>query len=193
VRADVLVQQLFDEWAAAAARGERPDTLAYLRRAGHHADELASLIEAFRRAEPRREPDEQTRLLTRAWIAGESPLVVLRVGRGLRRDDVVEAIEREFALPAEKRRKLKDYYHQLEAGLLEPRGLNGRLVELLARLLETSPANVLGWRARPLAAEAAFRAVEAPAQMAMPAVMSQDVERDEIDALFRGGTSARDL
>jgi hypothetical protein len=61
-------------------------------------------------------------------------------------------------------------------------------------LLETSPANVLGWRARPLAAEAAFRAVEAPAKLTMPAAMSDEpVERDEVDSLFRGGTSGGDL
>jgi hypothetical protein len=53
VRADVLVNQLFDEWAASYARGENPDPRGYLERAGMHADDLSTLMEGYLRAAPR--------------------------------------------------------------------------------------------------------------------------------------------
>ena len=39
--------ELFDEYASAYARGERPQAREYLERAGPQADELAGLIDRF--------------------------------------------------------------------------------------------------------------------------------------------------
>src|SRR4051812_12822298 len=84
--------QLFDEWAASYTRGEHPDPLAYLQRAGGQADELARLMDAFLRHAPRNEPSQQTLSLARAWVDGESPLAVLRASQGIPRETVVEAV-----------------------------------------------------------------------------------------------------
>ena len=48
--------ELFDEYAAAYARGERPQAREYLARAGPQADELAGLIDEFLQRSPAAEP-----------------------------------------------------------------------------------------------------------------------------------------
>ena len=53
MRADALVGQLFDEWAASYSRGENPDPLSYLERAGVHADDLSTLMDGYLRLAPR--------------------------------------------------------------------------------------------------------------------------------------------
>ena len=129
------VAELFDEWAAALARGERPDALAFIREAGDGGEELARLMDRYLRARPRAEPDPEAVDLARAWIAGEAPLVRLRVRRGLRHDEVVDAVMAEFALEPRQRRVVKRYYHRLEAGQLDPSRLARPLLDLLARAL----------------------------------------------------------
>ena len=90
MRADVLVGQLFDERAASYARGENP-----IRRILSEPERTRMTCRgswtAFLRLAPRHEPDEETLALARAWISGASPLVELRVRRGVRREEVVEA------------------------------------------------------------------------------------------------------
>ena len=100
-----------------------------------HADDLSRLMDGFLRLAPRNEPAEETLLLARAWISGASPLVELRASRGVRREEVVEAVMNEFELAPERRAKVKRYYHELESGLLDPAGLDLRLADLLARTL----------------------------------------------------------
>jgi hypothetical protein len=179
------LRTLFDEWAASYARGESPDPLAFLQRAGVHADELARLMDGFLRAVPRLEPDAETVALARAWVSGASPLVELRASRGLKRDDVVDAVMSEFELAPDLRAKVKRYYHELESGLLDPSGLDRRLAELLARTLRSTVAVVLGWRPRPLTASPAYRATDALAALQAAMVPNATNGQDEVDALFR--------
>ena len=179
------VSELFDDWAARLARGESPDPLDYLDRAADRRDELARLMDAYLQAAPRHEPNAETVVLARAWVAGASPLAELRVRRGLRRDDVVEAIVGEFELPAAKRGVVKRYYHELEAGLLDPAGLSGPLLGLLERVLGAAGETILAWRARPLEALPAFRSAD-PAGPVNPA--HEQVEDDEqVRDLFLSG------
>jgi hypothetical protein len=184
VPAEALVNQLFDEWAASYARDENPDPLAYLERAGTHADELAELMDAFLVLVPANAPSEETLLLARAWVSGASPLVELRASRGVRREQVVDAVMGEFQLAPERREKVKRYYHELEAGLLEPSRLDRTLVDLLARTLRATRDAILTWRPRPIEALPAYRVAagqelsESPAPMASPAIP------DEVDRLF---------
>jgi hypothetical protein len=184
VQADVLVSQLFDEWAASYVRGENPDSLTYLQRAGAHVDDLSRLMNSFLRAAPRSEPDDETVALTRAWISGASPLVELRASRGIKRDDVVDAVMSEFKFAPERRPKVKRYYHELESGLLDPAGLDRRLAELLARTLRSTRNTILGWRPRPLTAQPAYRGAETQSVSADIGVPTTDQD-DEVDALFR--------
>src|SRR5512133_3597017 len=101
------VADLFAEYADAYARGEHPRAEEYLARAGGQADELARLLERFVRAAPAREPDAATLALTEAALTGEPPLLLLRTRRGLRRDEVVDALMSALALDAKKREKVK--------------------------------------------------------------------------------------
>ena len=178
------LRTLFDEWAASYARGENPDPLAYLERAGGQADELGRLMDGFLRAVPRAEPDAETVALARAWVSGASPLVELRASRGLKRDDVVDAVMSEFELAPDRRAKVKRYYHELESGLLDPSGLDRRLAELLARTLRSTVTVVLAWRPRPLTASPAYRADEGVAALQARMVPNATNGQDEVDALF---------
>src|SRR6266480_1484333 len=98
--------ELFDEYAAAYARGERPRAREYLTRAGPQADELAGLIDQFLQRSPAAEPD------------------------------------------VKKEQKVEGYYHQLEGGLLEPRGVDQRVWEALAQTFKTRVDDLVAWRPR---------------------------------------------
>ena len=189
MRADILVNQLFDEWAASYARGENPDPLLYLERAELHADDLSTLMDGLLRLAPRNQPTEETLVLARAWISGASPLVELRASRGVRREEVVEAVMNEFNLAPERRIKVKRYYHELESGLLDPAGLDRRLADLLARTLHSTREAILAWRPRPLTAEPAYRASEDQYRLEAPAASGADESQDEVDRFFFSGSN----
>jgi hypothetical protein len=120
------IPDLFAEYADAHARGDRPRADEYLARAGGRADQLAGLLERFVRA-PAREPDAETIVLTEAMLTGESPLVGLRARKGVRADDVVDALVKRLGLDPSRRAKVKRYYERLERGLLEPTRVSRRV------------------------------------------------------------------
>jgi len=161
----------------------------YLARAGEEADELAALLDAFLQAAPPPPPAEETVATMEAWAAGESPLLALRVRRGLRRAQVVEALVKLLGLDPAKERKVGRYYHRLETGLLDPARVDRRVFEALARTLKTRVTELLTWRPPPLEAEPAYR-LEPDAvmtEMAASAAPSAPAEEpDEIDRLFLG-------
>jgi hypothetical protein len=183
--------ELFDEYAAAYARGERPQAREYLARAGPDADELARLIDEFLQRAPAAEPDEETRTIAAALVEGHPPLLEFRVQRGLRRDQVVNELVRMLGLDVNKEPKVANYYHQLEGGLLEPRGVDRRVWDALAKTLKARVDDLVAWRPRPVEAAPAFlRAADAPPAMApSPAPTSTKVEHDEIDDLFLYGAN----
>lgn len=173
--------ELFEEYAARFARGERPDLREYLERAGEEAEELARLADAFlARVEPP-EPDEEAVALAQAWLEGQPPLAALRARRGLKREAVVEALIERFGLDRGKREKVRRYYHEVETGLRIP--AEKRLLAALAEILHARVADILALRPRPLEAKPTYyRAVGAP-PAAPPA--TQGEPEDEIDLLFR--------
>jgi hypothetical protein len=177
---------LFDDYAARFARGEAPDLRGYLTRAGEGAGELGRLVDAFlARASPPA-PDEDRVALARAWVEGQPPLLELRTRRGLRRDAVVDALVQLLGLDPMKREKVKRYYHELESGLLEPRGVDRRVWEALAEALKAQVADLVAWRPRPAELPAVyFRATELAAAAAGAASAPTDEAEDEIDRLFR--------
>lgn len=183
------VFELFDEYAARWARGERPDAREYLERAGEGEGELAVLIDRFLAAAPPPPPGEEARALVEAWAAGESPLLALRVRRGLKRDAVVDRLVSTLGLDPAKRAKVKRYYHELESGLLEPGGVDRRVWDVLAAALRARAGDLIGWRPPPVAARAAFLRAEEPAAFTPSRVPSTEdhEEPDEIDLLFHSG------
>jgi hypothetical protein len=189
VSADELVDRLFGSWAAGYARGESPDPLPYLEQAGSSADDLAALMDGFLQLVPRDAPSEETLVLARAWVSGESPLVALRVSRGVRRDDVVDAVMREFELAPAGRPKVRRYYHELEAGLLDPTGVDRRVLDLVAHMLRATRDAILAWRPRSLAASPAFRASGGGAPAPSPPAPAAAAHEDEVDRLFRSAAA----
>jgi hypothetical protein len=186
------VTQLFDEYASAYARGERPHADDFLRRAGSAADELARMIDRFLAGAPRPPADESSVTVVEAWSAGEPPLVALRAHRGVRVDEVVDAIVDEAGVAPSKRAKVKRYYQELEGGLLDPAGVSARVWSVVKRLLGSDAERAAAWRgpATPITAAAAFfRADIAPlAHGVHEPVASASEEADEVDELFRAGS-----
>lgn len=188
---------LFDEFARRFARGEHPDVREYIERAGPDGRELARILDRFLASAPPPAPPEERIELMRAWIAGEPPLLELRRRRGLRRDEVVARLLGLLGLGEERRAKVKGYYHELETGLLEPRGVDRRVWEALTSVLGTDTRELAGWRAHRLTIDTAFRrdanlmdlhAAPPPAGAIEPEATRHAPEPDdEVDRLFRGG------
>ena len=186
------VLDLFDEFARSFARGERPSVLAYVERAGEQGDELAGMLNRFLASAPAPEPPAERVEMMRAWIAGQPPILELRKQRGLTRDVVVDRLLALLGLRDERRTKVRGYYHELETGLLEPRGVDRRVWEALAQVLGASVTDLAGWRPRRIEAEPAFRMrVESALDAGMRPALAQSApappaEEDEVDRLFKG-------
>src|SRR3712207_2509225 len=86
------VFELFDDFAAAWARGERPSLDYYLEQAGGEADALARLVDEYVSRAPAPPPREDAVEVLDAFLAREPGLVALRARRGVRVDDVVDAL-----------------------------------------------------------------------------------------------------
>jgi hypothetical protein len=176
------VTQLFDEWAACFARGERPDLRVYLARAGDGSEELAALVDAWLARIDPPEPDEDAVALAQAWIDGEPPILELRRRRGLKRAQVVDFIVARFGLDNSKRPRVKRYYHEVESGELVP--ANEALVAALAELLHARAADLFAWKPRPLqSAPAAYFRSDAHVMASMK--MRAPIQEDDVDRLFR--------
>jgi hypothetical protein len=191
MEADVVLD-LFDDFARRFARGERPPVLDYVERAGERGDELAGMLNRFLASAPPPQPPAERVEMMRAWIAGEPPILELRKRRGLTRDVVVEQLLGLLGLRAERRAKVRRYYHELETGLLEPRGVDRRVWDALAQVLGASATDLAGWRPRQLDAKPAFRmsanAMLDQSDAVLTSVLSSAAaeEEDEVDRLFAG-------
>jgi hypothetical protein len=182
------VDDLFAEYAAAYARGERPAASEFLSRAGAEAEELAALIDSFLARTPAPVADETTVALFEGWRAGESPLLRLRRERGVTRETVVALLVKALGLGPKKEAKLGRYYGELESGSLPPERVDRRVWDALAIALGARAADLAAWRPRPPAFEAvavartsmAMAGIEAPAT----ADTRADTEEDEVDRLF---------
>ena len=182
------VEDLFAEYAAAYARGERPQARVFLTRAGEQTDELAGLIDAFLARAPVPVQDEQAVQLFEAWQAGESPLLRLRTARSLTRDAVVAALVQTLGLDEKKKEKVRRYYHELESGSLQPERVDRRVWHALAETLGARMSDLAGWRPRQIEFSApAFSRASRPIMSAMRVPDGSAEPEDEIDRLFRSG------
>ncbi len=182
------VDELFGEYAAAYARGERPAASEFLARAGGEADELAGLIDRFLARAPAPAPDEATVALFEAWQAGESPLLRVRAARGVTREAIVSGLVKTLGLDSKKRAKVGRYYRDLESGKLEPERVDGRVWDVLAKSLGARVADLMG-RRPPLMELRSAPLAHAPMAMAsmdgpMDEAAESEPEHDEVDRLF---------
>jgi hypothetical protein len=180
------VRDLFAEYADAYARGDQPLALEYLERAGDAADELGRLLDGFLVAAPRPPADADAFAVVSAWAEGEPPLVHLRASRGVRVDEVVDAIVGDARIGVAKREKVKKYYQRLEQGLLDPRGVSERVWNTVHRLIGPAAETAAAWRIQPPAAEPAFfrGSVSTLSALGVAAAPAPEPERDEVDDLF---------
>lgn len=182
------VEELFAEYASAFARGERPRARDFLDRAGPEGDALAALIERFLEAAPRPAATAEDALLAAGWVEGEPPLVTQRVRLGLKRDAVVDALLGSLGLAPGKRQRLRDAYHELETGQLDPAGVDTSVWRALRTILSVDVRDLAAWRPPQLAVQTAYLRVDRDVSLAT----SSDIrhhprsEPDEVDRLFRG-------
>ena len=176
MRSDVF--ELFDEYAAAYARGDRPDADEFLARAGGARKELALLLEEFLRRAPAPMPSEDDVRLVGLLLADEPPLLTLRVRRGVKVDYLVDAVIERLALDPAKRPKVKRYYQRLEGGLLDPAGVSNRLRTVLADVFGTSIESALSWTAPTAPAKVLFRSAGLEARASPPALSGCGGGRD---------------
>jgi hypothetical protein len=179
--------ELFEEYIDKFAAGKQPDLREYMERAGEGRDELAALVSRFLQWAEAPEPDEDAVAVAQAWIEGEAPLVALRVRRGLRREDVVNALITRFGLSA-SREKVARRYHEFETGQIEARRADAALLDELAAVLGARVAEIISWRPRPLGAQMAYYRADTPIVAVPTARPAATTEPDEVDRLFGIGT-----
>jgi len=179
------VSALFDEFAAAYAHGDRPDVRDYLHRAGDGAADLAGLVDAFLVVTIPPAPAEAARRRVHALVP-KPTLLDLRTKAGVRRDRLVDEIMTTFSIESAKRRRVKQYYHDLESGLLDPSRVSLRLWDLLGRLLGAEPSTLAHAAPPDQIVEGAYFRSEVALQSAPPEPVRAE-EPDDVDQLFTSG------
>jgi hypothetical protein len=205
---DRILSDFIDAWNA----GRRPDLDEYLARAPEpEREQLSADIMAFVAFAPTPDYDDAALAAIRAEpvvasaaLAAGAPgglwpalLPRLRERAALSTADLAAGLASLLGLPSDREPKTRGYLEQLEAGALEPRGLSGRLLDGMARLLGV-PRGALegaGSFGGPPVAAALFRA-EGPAAEAVrddldvladALAAPSGTAWDEVDELFLGG------
>ena len=181
--------ELFDDFAAAWARGDRPSLDEYLDQAGPEAGQLARLVQEYVARAPVPEPSADAVERLDAFLEREPGLLVLRRRRGVRVDEVVAALVRALGLDAKQRPKVKQRYLQLEGGLLDPSRVSAAVWKVLDGVIGPAGGEAARWgRPAPTAPAPAFRRAEATLAFdAAPAAAMEQrptEEPDEVDRLF---------
>jgi hypothetical protein len=150
------------------------------------------MLDLFLQWAPSPAPDEVTVALMEAWLAGEPPLLELRIKRGLRVEEVTRHLLEAFHLDIAHRPKLQRYFQRLERGSLDQERVDRRIFDALAQLFDTSASNLFTWASAPRGAgpadAPAFRSDHDPTTAAAPA--ARDEGWDEVDELFLGERSS---
>ncbi len=182
------LETLLDELARRYARGEPLDVEGTLRRAGDGADELAPLIDVFLARNARRPPTDDALAYVRSL--DDPPMLRARVAKALRVDDVVDAIASACEIPPEARPKVRRYYQQLEAGVLDPSRVATSVWDAITSLLGRSRAALTPPRVEVMPKlSPMFRADKLFDESTVPALAARSAEPDppdEVDALFLG-------
>jgi len=207
------VERLRERFIAEFEAGRAPDPREYLAQVDATGQRrLEEALDAYLEQAPRRPFDANAFATSPARAladdlgqslqgrAGTWPVVLprLRHSARLRRSELVARLAASLGV-ADREEKVGRYYHEMEQGLLEPRGVSDRVLDALAALLGTTRERLreaaagLGPGPSPssdaLFARTATPDADARAAMGPPAPASSPAphdDRDEVDALFRG-------
>lgn len=212
-------QQVFAEFVERYRREGTADPREYLARLeGLDREELRALIDGFLLRAPRREWDAEAfggslaeralaraaaRELAESELAGGWPkaLPLLRNRAKLKRSQVVERLAAALGFAGSEKR-VEEYYHHMEQGLLAPEGVSTRVLEALGEIVG-APAGMLR-RAGELGGAEAAAGGEVYARLGEPESGRPPAEppepepevkadraakgpKDELDRLFTGG------
>jgi len=204
---DRILSDFIDAWNA----GRRPDVDEHLARAAEpDRDQLLADITSFVAFAPTPDYDDAALAAIRAEPVVASAhaaatargglwpalLPRLRERAALSTSQLAEQIVGALGLSSADEPKTRGYLDQLEAGELEPRGLSGRLLDTMARLLGVPRAELEGAGAFGSPATAALFRAEGPAAetarddldvLADALAAPSGAHWDEVDELFRGG------
>jgi hypothetical protein len=188
---ETSMEFLFDEFATRYQRGELPDVREYLERAGPEREDLGRLIDRFLEAVPARESTEEEIVLMQARLEQQPPILLLRLRRKLSREAVVDALVTTLGVDPAKNKKVGGYYHRLETGLLDPKGVDRRVWDALAEFLHANVRGLAGFRPAPPAAPAVsyqrYPGIEFQESISYSRTPAEEEEPDEIDRLFTAG------
>ena len=178
--------RLFDEFAAAYAAGDDPDLRAFLARAGDDLPAFAQLVDRFLAGSDPPPVSEERLSLMRGWMGGDPPLLKLRKERALKRGEVVARLTRLLGLSPDREPKVLRYYHRVEGGLLDSRGVDQRVWAALAEIFGRDVRELADWRWVAPTRQLAYRFAEMPVPGDyVPA--EPPAEDDEVDRLFLSG------
>jgi len=199
------IDELFDRYRAAFLAGEDSDPQPYLQQVrGTDRRELQALIAGFLERAPapafdlaRAQADPVTARVVANLAAPENWAVLLPAAREraqITRDELVTRLAEDLGV-ADRREKVKLRYHEMEQGLLEPSGVQLRVLETLSRIVGVSVERLraAGRRLAPPAGGSAGPVVfarSAPAPPASPGTVVESLDsppdetRDEVDELF---------
>lgn len=184
---DDRLLQLFEDFAARRARGERPDPIPYIEAAGAAGGDMRRMIERLARGAPPPPPADAVVAMMRALAEGEPPLLGARLRRRLAVDAVAARLVELLGLRPERRDKVRRLYQRLESGLLDATLIDPRLAAALATTLGIAERDVALGATPPDGAPAIrFARAATPGGMAAPdlALPPPSEEPDEVDRLF---------
>src|SRR4051794_19889451 len=207
------VERLRERFIAEFEAGRAPDPQEYLAQVDvTDQRQLEEALDAYLEQAPRRPFDLEAFVASPARAlaedlgqslqgrAGSWPVLLprLRHAAQLRRSELVARLAASLGV-ADREEKVGRYYHEMEQGLLEPRGVSDRVLDALAALLATTRERLREAAAglapgSPPASDALFARTATPdpdarAAMGAPPPASSsapDDDRDEVDELFRG-------
>jgi hypothetical protein len=204
---DETLSAFIEAWNA----GRRPDVDEYLERApADERETLADLIRTFLLEAPVPAYSEETLAAIQAEPATRKAAALLDEEAGfwpqllprlrhrmkLKREEVVVQLAELLGVGANAS-KVHAYYHEMESGTLDPKGVSGRVLDALARIFGVStdeleeagrfePTDLsMGIYARPLDLRMASHVAAESLVYGSPGATPE--EWDEVDRLFRGG------
>lgn len=180
------VETLFDEFATAHARGERPDVHEFLERAGEHTQELGLLIDRHLQTVPAQPPDEESLVLMQSRLEHVTPLVAARTRRGLKVRDLSDRLRGVLGLGEDLADRVEEAYSDLERGQLDPDRVDKRVWDALRTLLDLDARRVAAGMTPLAAASAYFREADSQVTAVLAAAPASREPRapDEVDRLF---------